>query len=350
MAADIRYYAAACQTDLSNPQTREGIAAHVDHMLAMIDNAVLGYAPFFPVRLVVFPEFGHAAPIYPTVDELLDRLAVPIPNEHTDRYRHKARQHGVYIQTATFLERDDRYPGHVFNTTCLIGPDGLLSRYRKVHPWIPWEVHASPHDLPGYHEEMFPVTETEVGRLGVAICYDWLFPEAIRQLALAGAEVLIRVSAYMDPWGATPPMDWWTVVNRCRALENMAYVVAANQGARADYYPPFSWPGGSMVVDYDGRILAQADPGPGEKIVVGPVDLASLRAERERRRGHHLLGHLRMEAYTKYPPSIYPGSLVGGAEKLTIEQNERAIAIGKERLVGEPTQVRAASATPSTRT
>jgi predicted amidohydrolase len=53
-----------------------------------------------------------------------------------------------------------------------------------------------------------------------------------------------------------------------------------------------------MVVDYDGRILAQADPGPGEKIVVGPIDLAGLRAERGRRRGHHFLSHLRTEAYT----------------------------------------------------
>src|SRR5262249_59538071 len=102
-------------------------------------------------------------------------------------------------------------------------------------------------------------------------------PEAIRQLALKGAEVLLRVSAYMDPWGATPPMDWWTLVNRCRALENLAYVVAANQGARADHYPPFSWPGGSMLVDYDGRILAQADPGPGEKIVVAGGGPASPR-------------------------------------------------------------------------
>src|SRR5262249_27774665 len=145
------------------------------------------------------------------------------------------------IQTATFLERDDRYPGHVFNTTCLIGPEGILIRYRKVHPWIPWEVHTSPHDLlvsefksdpepetvawnksgsdsgsrsgsvGRYSDDLFPVADTELGKLGVAICYDWLFPEAIRQLALKGAEVLIRVSAYMDPWGATPPMDWWTV-------------------------------------------------------------------------------------------------------------------------------------------
>jgi hypothetical protein len=63
----------------------------------------------------------------------------------------------------------------------------------------------------------------------------------------------------------------------------------------------------SAVVDFDGRILAQADPGPGEKIVVAPIDLAALRAERRRRSGHHLLSHLRTEAYTGlYDRPIYP--------------------------------------------
>ncbi|MBI3407634.1 MAG: nitrilase [Planctomycetes bacterium] len=328
-----RFLAAACQTDFPNPKDRSEIAGRVSHMLAMIDRAVVGYGPFGTVKLLAFPEFAHAAPVYFTVEELFDKLAIPIPNEHTDRYHKKAREHGVHIQTGTFLERDDRYPGHVFNTTCLIGPDGILYRYRKTHPWIPWEVHASPHDIQGYLEDMFPVAETEIGKIGVATCYDWLFPEAIRQLALKGAEILVRVSAYMDPWGATPPMDWWTVVNRCRALENIAYVVAANQGAAAEHYPPFSWPGGSMIVDYDGRILAQADPGPGEKIVVAPLDIAALRAERDRRMGHHMLGHLRMEAYKEYRKAIYPGSLAQGQKALTIEGNNRAIAEGKKRLV-----------------
>jgi predicted amidohydrolase len=222
---------------------------------------------------------------------------VPIPNEHTERYTAKARQHKVFIQTGTFLEEDPAYPGAVFNTTCLIGPTGILSKYRKVNPWLPWELHTSPHDVPGYAEDLFPVVETEIGRLGAAICYDWLFPEAIRQLALRGAELLIRVSAYMDPWGATAPMDWWTLVNRCRALENLAYVVAANQAASLRHYPPFSWPGGSMIVDYDGRILAQADPGPFEKIVVAELDLAALRHARAARYGHRFLEHLRAGAY-----------------------------------------------------
>ena len=202
--------------------------------------------------------------------------------QRTDRpLRRKAKERERLHPDGTFLEADRKYPGHVFNTTCLIGPDGLLFKYRKVNPWIPWEVHASPHDLPGYTEPLFPVADTEIGKIGCAICYDWLFPEAMRELALNGAEVLVRVSAYMDPWGATPPMDWWTVVNRCRALENMAFVVAANQGASLSNYPPFSWPGGSMVVDFDGRILAQADPGPGEKIVVAPLDIAALPEERQ---------------------------------------------------------------------
>jgi hypothetical protein len=150
------------------------------------------------------------------------------------------------------------------------------------------------------------VTHTEIGRIGCAICYDWLFPEAIRQLAANGAEVLVRVSAYMDPWGATEPMNWWTTINRARAIENIAYVVAANQGASLRQYPPYSWPGGSQVVDFDGRMLAEASPGPGERIVVAPVDISALRHERSTRRGHDMLAHLRTEAYPVYRSHRYP--------------------------------------------
>ncbi len=326
-----RYYAAACQLDLPNPKHRDEISQRVQVMLNMITYAVTGYDPFHDVRLVVFPEFAHAAPIYPTVEELLDRLAVSIPNEHTDRYAQKAKELGIYIQTGTFLEADSKWPGHVFNTTCLIGPDGILTRYRKVHTWIPWEIHTSPHDLTGYDEPLFPVADTPLGRIGAAICYDWLFPEAIRQLALAGAEVLVRVSAYMDPWGTAQPLDWWTLVNRTRAIENMCYVVAANQAASLDNYPPFSWPGGSMIVDYDGRVLTQTDPGAGSKIVVGPVDIGALRHERERRRGHHLLAHLRNEVYSAYGQPLYPAGQADGSP-LTATLNDAATQVAKSRL------------------
>src|ERR687893_420531 len=264
MTEHLRYSVAACQTDLPNPVERRGMRANTDRMLSMIDSAVAGAAPFLPVRLVVFPEFAHAAPVFPTAAELIEKLAVAIPNEHTERLEQKCREHNVYVQSGTN------------------------------------------HDIEGYDEPLFPVADTEIGRIGCAICYDWLFPEALRQLAANGAEILVRVSAYMDPWGATAPMDWWTVVNRCRAIENTAYVVAANQGASLRHYPPYSWPGGSMVVDFEGRILAEASPGPGERIVVAPVDISALRHERAVRRGHHTLAHLRTEAYPVYSAHQYP--------------------------------------------
>src|ERR1700730_5955626 len=330
----IRYSVAACQTDLPNPVERRAMRANTDRMLSMIDSAVEGSAPFLPVRLVVFPEFAHAAPVFPTVRELIDKLAVQIPNEHTERLEQKARARKVYIPSGSMLEVDPKWRGVVFNTTCLIGPEGILYKYRKVNPWIPYEVHASPHDLEGYNEPLFPVADTPIGRIGCAICYDWIFPEAIRQLAANGAEVLVRVSAYMDPWGATEPMDWWTIVNRCRALENTAYVAAANQGASLKHYPPYSWPGGSQVIDYDGRILAQASPGPGERIVVAPIDISALRHERAVRRGHHMLAHLRTEAYPLYATHLYPPKSreMNPLPELSYEENNRLIDEAKQRI------------------
>jgi predicted amidohydrolase len=323
-----RYHAAACQTNFPAPTHRSEIGERVRHMCAMVRDTVLGYEPFFDVRLLAFPEFAHAVPIHDEVEKLHEHLAVELPNEHTVAYERVCRELGCYIQTGTFLERVDRWPGHVFNTTLLIGPEGILARYRKVNPWIPWEVHSSPHDLPDYDDDLLPVADTPIGRIGCAICYDWLFPETIRQLAFAGAEVLVRVSAYMDPWGATPPMDWWTLFNRARAVESTAFVLAANQGADYANYPPFSWPGGSMVVDFDGRVLAQADPGPGEKVVVAPIDIAALRAARERRVGHDMRAHHRPEAHSY---AQRPGLAPAGAP-VTMAGSRERIARAKERL------------------
>ncbi len=302
-------------------------------MCAIVEQTILGYEPFFDVRLLAFPEFAHAAPVFEDADRLRRDLAVPVPNEHTEQYERLCRKYGCFIQTGSFLEADDRWPEVVFNSTALVGPSGVLSVYRKVNPWIPWELHASPHDLlpEGYDREPFPVVETEIGRIGAAICYDWLFPESIRQIAFNGAEIIVRVSAYMDPWGATAPMDWWTLFNRARAVENSVYVVAANQGASLANYPPFSWPGGSMLVDFDGRVLAQADPGPGEKVVVAPIDIDALRAERERRVGHDMRGHHRPEIHT-YPrqPMLAPG----GSKRPTDSAIRDRISAAKRRLHG----------------
>ncbi len=99
------------------------------------------------------------------------------------------------------------------------------------------------------------------------------------------------------------------------------------------HYPPYSWPGGSQVVDFDGRLLAQASPGPGERIVVAPVDISALRHERATRRGHHMLAHLRTEAYPVYRGHRYPPPLSGepAGSGFSFERNNALIDEAKRR-------------------
>ena len=106
----LKYYAAACQTDLPSPLNRAEMTRSTERMLRMIDHAVIGYAPFMPVKLVVFPEFAHAAPAYLTLKELRDKLAVPVPNAHTEKLRAKAKEYSLYIQSGTMLETDLKWP------------------------------------------------------------------------------------------------------------------------------------------------------------------------------------------------------------------------------------------------
>src|ERR1043165_7086996 len=148
----IRYSVAACQTDNPNPIDRRSMRANTDRILSMIDSAVIGASPFLPVRLVVFSGFAPAAARFEKAPELIEKLAITMPNEHTERLQQKAKEHDIYIQSGSMLEVDPKWPGHVFNTTCLIGPEAVLNKDRKVNTWIPYEVHTSPHDLPDYDE------------------------------------------------------------------------------------------------------------------------------------------------------------------------------------------------------
>ena len=84
-------------------------------------------------------------------------------------------------------------------------------------------------------------------------------------------------------------------------------------------------------MDYDGRILAQASPGPGEPIVVAPVHISALRHERAAGTGHHMLAHLRTEAYPVYRRHLFPPE-GGRAAALSYAENEARIGAVKKTL------------------
>ena len=84
-----------------------------------------------------------------------------------------------------------------------------------------------------------------------------------------------------------------------------------------------------MIVDFDGRVLAKASEGHGEKIVVAPIDISALRHERNARKGHHTLSHLRTEAYPVYQKHIYPPKSTNHGE-LSFELNNELIEKSKD--------------------
>jgi formamidase len=296
---DGQVLAVACQLDAPVLDGRGQISGRVDELIRIVEQVVDGYRHYLPVKLIVFPEFAIMPIAYPEEALLLETSAISLPHPDIDRLADRAAELGVYVVPGSFLETDERWPGCVFNTSLLVGPGGVLARYRKVNPLLPLEPCASPHDISDYQDEMFPVVSTSIGRIGLGICYDWLFPETTRELALQGAEILIRISAWMNPWGSEPPADSTTLINRARAVENTAYVVASSLGSSFEHHPPYAWTGGSMVVDYEGRVLANVGDGSGTRFAVAPIDMHALRAHRRDRRLVFPLAHYRPEAYTR---------------------------------------------------
>lgn len=298
------YTAVCCQMNIENITKEEDKRKVVEHIGQMIEWAVEGMSQLFPLRLVVFPECVHGC-AFPTAKEML-KLTIEIPGEETDLIGDYAEQYDLYVAPGSWYERSSKW-SLFFNTFPLIGPNGkVILKYRKVNPWMPIEFVVSPHDLlatGNYDEELFPVAKTEIGNIGLYICYDGLFPEVTRQLAYNGAELLVRCSAYMDPWG-TQPLDWWTLVNRMRSIENMAYGLCCQSGSSLRGCPPYSWPGHSMIVDYEGRILASA--GTGERIIGATIDIEGLRRYRKTVRQHNMLAHLRTEAYDYLKERVFP--------------------------------------------
>jgi predicted amidohydrolase len=293
------FTAVCCQLETHNAVDAETVERNLDDLVEMIDWAVEGFmAHGAPVKLIVFPELAlHGAAGYSWSEQR--RVACEIPGPETERIGAKAREYGLYVVAGSLLERDDEYDA-IFNTLVMLDPNGEIRlSYRKVNVWYPLEPTQSPVDLleAGYDTErhpLFPVARTELGNIGGFTCYDGFFPEVARQLAYNGAEIFVRASAYMDPWG-TGPTGVCALSDRMRAMENMAYLVSSQQGSSLRSSPPYSWPGGSVIVDYEGRVLSEA--GPGEAIIKARIDAHRVRDFRRTVLTHNALAQNRHEAY-----------------------------------------------------
>ncbi|GJE37077.1 nitrilase family protein [Methylobacterium persicinum] len=130
--------------------------------------------------LIVLPELASTGYVFASQEEA-NSLAEPVPDGPTTRaWAALARELGIHI-VAGIAERGGDV---LYNAAVIVGPEGYIGTYRKAHLWDQENVYFAKGDLG------FPVFDTAVGRVGVAICYDGWFPETFRQLALGGAEIV----------------------------------------------------------------------------------------------------------------------------------------------------------------
>ncbi|MFI1971985.1 carbon-nitrogen hydrolase [Streptomyces cinnamoneus] len=189
-------------------------------------------------------------------------LAEPADGPGAQAVARIAAEHGLAIGYG-YPERDG---DAVYNSLQVIGPDGAqLAHYRKTHLFGAYE---NTHFTPG--QELVVQADLDGVRLGLLICYDVEFPEAVRAHALAGTELLLVPTALMRPYEIVPQ----TIIP-ARAWESQLYIAYVNRcGAERS----FTFAGLSCLASPDGTVRARA--GAGEDLVIADVDPQLLKASR----------------------------------------------------------------------
>jgi nitrilase len=189
------------------------------------------------------------------IGNAISALAEPADGTSARRIAEIARRNSIAIAYG-YAERDAT-GGHIYNAVQVFGPDGAaLSHYRKTHLFGPDERAVF---RPGNQFE--PPFELDGFRIGLLICYDVEYPEAVRSLALMGAEVVLVPTALTDEYAAVPDF-----VVPARAIENQVYLAYCNH---AGVENGMRFLGASSLTGMDGKALTAA--GSGEALIVGEV-------------------------------------------------------------------------------
>ncbi|MBU2635853.1 MAG: acyltransferase [Bacteroidetes bacterium] len=214
----------------TNP-TFDEVQKNIDEAIALMESS--------PADFYVLPELFNTGYNFSTVEEV-EQLAEPIEGITSTILKAFAHQRQCYIVYG-FAESDDDV---FYNSSALVGPTGLIGIYRKVHLYYRENIFFKRGNLG------FPVFNTEFGKIGMMICFDWLFPEAARTLALKGAQLIAHPSNLVLPYCPD------AMVTRC--LENRVFTATANRIGSEDRGGfKFSYIGKSEIVSPNGEILTR---------------------------------------------------------------------------------------------
>ena len=337
---DPRYSACALQVvcdavnrDASVEAARERMAASIARIGRQIATTKAFLRTFngTELKLVCLPEyFLTGFPLRESRAEWKAKASIDIDGREYEALAGIAQRFGVHL-AGNLYENDPNFPELYFQANFVIAPSGdTVLRYRRMislytpSPYDVWDAYL---DLYGY-DAVFPVADTEIGMLGTIASEEILYPEIARMHALKGAEILLHPTSEVG----SPALTVKDVAKRARAIESMAYVVSANSAEIVGTpVPAASTDAMSKIVDWNGKVLAEAESG--ESLNANAViDLPALRATRSRTGMANLLTRLPTQAFE-------PGYAAGGsaepnamADRAMLSQEE---ALARQRGVIE---------------
>lgn len=238
--------------------------------------------------LAIFPECAVTGYCFDSREEAME-FAESIPGPATAKLETIARRLKLHL-VAGMLERAEN---QLFNAAVIVGPNGLIGSYRKIHlPFLGVD-RFTDHGRNG-----FPVLNTPLARIGVNICYDCSFPESSRVMMLAGADLIALPTNWPESGGCAIP----EFVVPTRALENRVYYAAVNRVGteRKDKFI-----GRSSIVDPTGKTLASA--GEGEQMLLAEINPALARDKHiVRVPGEHEVNRLKDRQPDQYGLLVQP--------------------------------------------
>ena len=236
-------------------------------------------------QIIVLPELCSSGYVFESRSEAFSLADAYVDGETTSLWVNLARDLGVYI-VGGFAEKS---PGELFNAAAVIGPQGRIGLFRKVHLWGDENLFFSAGDLG------FPVFSTEYGTVGVGICYDGWFPEFYRTCALKGAELVCVPTNWVPIQGQDTKREAMAnILTMASAHANSIYIAAADRvGVERDQL----FIGQSLITSYTGWPIGGPASSTDEEIILANLDLASARRARRWNDFNQVLRDRRPDAY-----------------------------------------------------
>lgn len=209
-------------------------------------------------RVAEFASKNSCYVVYGYAERVLSEERGAMSSEQTTKYREQ--------KTKNYKPETNNHGPIYSNSSALIGPNGLIGKYRKVHLYHREKLFFAPGNLG------FPVFDLPFGTIGMMICFDWFYPESARSLALQGAQLIAHPANLVLPYCPD------AMITRC--LENKVFAATANRiGVENRNVVNLTYIGTSQIVSNKGKILTRCSDDKPE-IVVVEVDLMQAQNKR----------------------------------------------------------------------